>query len=156
MKKPKDWSAKLHSSQGLPKIVKLSGRAAEKWGSGTMVVPAPIEVDQIMKRVPKGQVVTINEIRSFLARKHKTNIACPLTTGIFSWIAAYAAEEEIKKGKKESTPYWRTLKSGGILNEKYPGGADLQKELLESENHTIIKKGKNYIVRDYQKLLAKI
>jgi prolipoprotein diacylglyceryltransferase len=36
--------------------------------------------------------------------------------------AANAAEEAAKAGKGLDVPYWRTLKAGGFLNEKYPGG----------------------------------
>ena len=90
--------------------------------AGTYVIPAPIEVDAIMKKVPKGKLITINEIRQVLARKHKTQFGCSITTGIFAWIAANAAEEDVADGKKRITPYWRTLKNGGELNPKYPGG----------------------------------
>ena len=62
-----------------------------------------------------------------LAKRHGATIGCPLTTGIFAWIAAQAAEDDFKAKQKDATPYWRTLKSGGYLNEKYPGGISAQK-----------------------------
>ena len=93
-----------------------------RWGRGTVVIPAPFEVDALMKRVPRGKLTTINEIRAALARKHRATIGCPITTGIFAWIAANAAAEAAAAGQKAITPYWRTLKAGGQLNEKYPGG----------------------------------
>ena len=74
-----------------------------------------------MKQVPKGCVVTINDLRAALANKHKTDFTCPITTGIFSWIAAHAAAEDEAAGKKRITPYWRTLKMDGEVNPKYPG-----------------------------------
>ena len=74
-----------------------------------------------MRKVPKGKLTTINEIRSALARKHRVDVGCPITTGIFAWIAANAAEEAAADGAKRVTPYWRTLKTGGELNPKYPG-----------------------------------
>ncbi len=98
-----------------------------------MVVPAPMEVDELMRRVPKGRVTTINELREALARKHRVNFACPITTGIFAWIAAHAAEEAAAEGKKRITPWWRTLKSGSELNVKYPGGAEAQAARLRVE-----------------------
>jgi alkylated DNA nucleotide flippase Atl1 len=49
----------------------------------------------------------------------------------------------------DETPYWRTLKKDGELNEKYPDGIEGQKALLEAEGHTIIQKGKKYFVQDY-------
>jgi alkylated DNA nucleotide flippase Atl1 len=115
-----------------------------------------MEVNEIMRKVPEGKLTTINEIRAALAKKHGATIGCPITTGIFAWIAANAAEEQRQKGEKNITPYWRTLKAGGVINEKYPGRAESQKKLLEKEGHKIIQKGKNYVVLDYEKTLAKI
>jgi NAD(P)H-nitrite reductase large subunit len=154
MGKKKTWKEKLHDSKDLPRIVKLEGKMAEKWGEGTMVIPAPIEVDELMKKVKKGKLTTIKLIRNSLARKHGTTIACPMTTGIFASIAAKAAEEEKEQGKKRITPWWRTLKENGVLNPKYPGFPQLQIALLEAEGFKVIPKGKkNFAVVDYQKYL---
>jgi hypothetical protein len=70
-------------------------------------------------------------------------IGCPITTGIFAWITAHAAMEEATEGGEEITPYWRTLKTGGALNPKYPGGIEGQRARLRSEGHTIIQKEGN-------------
>jgi hypothetical protein len=78
----------------------------KQWGIGTVVIPAPAEVDEIMKRVPKGKLITINDIRNILARRHGATIGCPITTGLFARIAAGAAEEDEAQGKKRITPYW--------------------------------------------------
>ena len=154
MKTRKSWQEKLADSKGLPKVGKIMGKMTTRWGTGTMVIPAPIEVDAIMKKVPKGKLITINEIRSMLAQKHNADIACPITTGIFAWIAAHAAEEAAAAGKAKITPYWRTLKTGGLLNEKYPGGIVQLKTHLEAEGHKIIQKGKRYLVSDFEKSLV--
>jgi len=153
--KKKTALEKLHESHGLPKVEKITGKMSKKWGRGTVVIPAPIEVDKIMKKVPKGKLITINQIRQIIAKKHKATIGCPITCGIFAWISAYAAEEERAKGKKSITSWWRTLKSDGTLNEKYPGGQENQKKLLEKEGQKITRKGKKYIVVDYEKSLIK-
>jgi hypothetical protein len=106
--------------------------------------------------VPKGKLTTINEIREAVAKKHNATIGCPITTGIFAWVAANAAEELKQTGKTDITPYWRTLKVSGILNPKYPGGVEGQKKLLEKEGHKIVQKGKNCVVVDYQKALVEL
>ena len=124
---------------------------SKRWGTGSVAIPAPMEVNEIMKKVPKGKLISINQIRQVIAKRHKATIGCPITCGIFAWIAANAAEEERKQGKKDITPYWRTLKSDGSLNEKYPSGLEGQKKLLEKEGHKIIRKGKRYLVVDYEK-----
>lgn len=142
----KTWNEKLNDAKDLPKIVKLNAEGAKKWGGKTLVIPAPIEVDKIMRSVKKGKVITINEIRQKIAKNHKGEIGCPITTGIFAWIASHAAEENRKAGKKRITPYWRTIKSDGQLNEKYPGGIAAQKRALQAEGHEIVKKGTKYKV----------
>jgi hypothetical protein len=131
--KKKTWREKLNDSKGLPKVEKITDKMSKRWGTGTVVIPAPIEVDEMMRKVPAGKLITINEIRAALAKKHKATIGCPMTTGIFAWVAAHAAEEREQSGERNVTPYWRTLKAGGVLNEKYPGGAEAQKLRLEQE-----------------------
>lgn len=155
-KKKTTWVEKLNDSKGLPKVEQITDKMSKRWGTGTVVIPAPIEVDEIMRKVPAGKLTTINEIRAALAKKHKATIGCPMTTGIFAWVAAHAAEELEQSGEKDITPYWRTLKTGGVLNKKYPGGVEAQKLHLEREGHTVVKKGKKYTVLNYEKLLIQI
>jgi len=152
----KSWSEKLQDSKGLPKVEKITDKISKRWGSGTVVIPAPMEVNDMMRRVLEGKLTTINEIRVALAKKHGATIGCPITTGIFAWIAANAAEEQRQKGEKDITPYWRTLKTGGVINPKYPSGVEAQRKLLEKEGHKVVQKGRKYIVTDYEKLLMKI
>lgn len=148
----KSWQEKLADDKGLPKVEKITDKMSKRWGRGTVVIPAPREVDQIMKKVPKGKLTTINQIREALARKHGATIGCPITTGIFAWISAHAAEEAAAEGKKDITPYWRTLKSKGELNEKYPGGVKAQAARLRAEGHTILP-GNPPKVKDFEKFL---
>jgi alkylated DNA nucleotide flippase Atl1 len=155
-KKKPTWSQKLNDSKGLPKVEEITESMSKRWGTGTVVIPAPIEVNEMMRKVPAGKLATINEIRAALAKKHNATIGCPMTTGIFAWIAAHAAEERKQQGEKDITPYWRTLKTGGVLNEKYPGGTEAQKRLLEQEGHTVVQKGKKYVVLNYEKSLIQI
>jgi hypothetical protein len=154
--KKKSWREKLADSKGLPKTGRIEGRMTTRWGTGTMVIPAPLEVDDLMRRVPKGKLVTINELRSALAKKHGVDIACPITTGIFSWIAAHAADEAACQGAKKITPYWRTLKTGGELNPKYPGGVAGLTRRLRSEGHKVVQRGKRTLVVDFDKSLARL
>jgi hypothetical protein len=155
MAKPKKtWREKLADDKGLPKIGKAAGKYGKRFGVGTFVIPAPREVDALMKQVPRGRLATINELRATLAKKHKADFACPITTGIFSWIAAHAAAEDEAEGKKRVTPYWRTLKTGGEINPKYPGGVDGIAKRLRAEGHKIVSKGKRTLVADYEKRLV--
>lgn len=153
-KSQKSWREKLADRKGLPRVERITEKMSKKWGKGTIVIPAPEEVDEIMKKVPIGKLITINEIRAKLAKKHGATIGCPMTTGIFAWVAANAAKEAADAGEKNINPYWRTLKRGGIINEKYPGGVEAQKKRLEKEGHKLIQRGKKFLVLDFEKDLV--
>ncbi len=154
-KPKKSWREKLADDKGLPRIGAVTGKMTQHWGTGKMVIPTPREVAALMKQVPKGRVVTINELRAFLAARQRANFACPITTGILSWIAAHAAAEAEADGKKRVTPYWRTLKTGGEINPRYPGGPEELSRRLRAEGHTVVQKGKRFLVPEYQRVLVR-
>ncbi|MFZ5955146.1 MAG: MGMT family protein [Nanoarchaeota archaeon] len=161
--KRKSWQDKLEDKEVFPKIQKLKKCAPcyntlHKMGvneGNKVVLVNPSEIMKLMKKVPKGKLVTIVELCKEIAKKHKVRGCCSLTTGIFIMIIANAAEEASKEHKNLNIPYWRTLKSDGLLNEKYPGGAQGHKRLLEKEGFRIVQKGKKFYVDDYQKFLYK-
>lgn len=153
-KTKKSWRQKLADDKGLPKVGRIEGKMTKRWGTGTMVIPAPLEVDAAMKKVPRGKLTTIDQLRAALAAKHNVNVACPMTTGIFAWIAAHAADEAEQDGRRRITPYWRTLKAGGQLNPKYPGGIENLKARLQAEGHRVVKKGGKYLVKDFDQRLV--
>ena len=158
MKARKSWREKLADSKDLPRVQEVTGTMSQRWGTGRFVIPAPMEVDEIMRSVPEGKLITINQIRAILAKKHGVNFACSITSGIFAWTAAHAAEESAAEGNKDITPYWRTLKSDGELNPKYPGGVEAQAKHLIEEGHEIISsRGKKPpIVKDWEKSLVEV
>ena len=153
--KKKSFNDKLVSNGDLPKILKVeqkNSEGKEPVGKTMLVAPAS-EYDQIMRRIPEGKIITSDEIRTFLAQKYKADYTCQLTAGIFINIVANASEERKAQGSSDITPYWRTLKKYGQLNEKYPGGVQTQKTLLESEGHEVIQKGRKFFVKEYKKVL---
>ena len=149
----KDFNAMLHKDAGMPKIQILTDEASiQKYGGSRMYFAPPLAYDRIMKTIPYGKVITVGEMRDHLARVNGADFTDPITAGIFVSIAAWASFQ--RTGNE--TPYWRTLKAGGELNPKYPGGIEAQKEKLEAEGHTIIQKGRKNIrfyVKDYENAL---
>ena len=111
------------------------------------------------KDMPKIQIITDAKSiekyggdRMYFAKLNDADFTEPITAGIFVSIAAWAS----KQRTQDLTPYWRTLKANGELNAKYPGGIEAQKEKLEAEGHTVIKKGRTnikYYVKDYEQAL---
>lgn len=149
----KDFNAMLHDSKDMPKIQILTDRRSiEKYGGNKMYFAPPLDYDRVMKSVPCGRVTTVGEIREYFAKQSGADFTEPITAGIFVSIAAWASDQR----SENKTPYWRTLKANGELNEKYPGGIEAQKEKLEAEGHTILSKGRKnirYYVKDYESVL---
>ena len=160
----KTWQEKLKDKPSFPKVLRLEKgfpcyNAVHKMGAEAgddVVLVNPSEVVEIMKQVPKGKLITIVEICKKIAKQHGVPACCTLTTGIFIMTAANAAEEASKEGKSLDIPYWRTLKTDGFLNGKYPGGQEAHKRLLERENFRVIARGKKYQVDDCEKYLMKL
>ncbi len=145
---------KLQKSGDLPKIEVLEEpKAIARYGGTKMLIAPALEYDGLMKQIPEGRLTTTVRLRSFLAQKHAADFTCPLTCGIFVNVCANASEERAGWGGDE-TPYWRTLKADGELNEKYPGGIEAQKLRLEMEGHTVVPKGKRWFVKDYEAKLV--
>jgi len=149
------WKEKLERVQEA-KVVQIPPRMQARFGKGTMVIPKPLDVDALIRNVPKGKLVTVTQLREQLAKQCKADVACPLTTGIFVRIAAEAAEEERRAGKKEVTPYWRVLTQDGKLNPKFPGGVQAQKRRLLAEGHKLNqpKSSRPPAVKDFEKQLV--
>lgn len=149
----KDFNAMLRDSKDMPKIqILIDQKSIEKYGGNRMYFAPPLDYDRVMKRVPCGRVTTVGKIREYFAKQSGADFTEPITAGIFVSIAAWASHQRAG----DETPYWRTLKANGELNEKYPGGIKAQREKLEAEGHTIISKGRKnirYYVKDYETAL---
>ena len=157
MKSRKTWREKLETGQEA-KVVDVPPKMAKRFGTGKMLIPTPLLVDALIRKVEKGKLVTIGEIRERLAKDFKVDSTCPLTTGIFLRIAAETAEEDLSRGVTAITPYWRVIRDDGSLNEKFPGGVDAQAVHLEEEGHTIeLGKGKKPPkVKEFEKALQEL
>ena len=141
------WREKLNKPQDV-KVVKIPPKMS-RFGRGTMLIPTPKLVDELIRQVPKRKLVTVSELRRKLAADFGTDVTCPLTTGIFIRIAAEAAEEDRARGKKRIAPYWRVIKDDGSMNPKFPGGTSQQTRYLRAEGFAVAHKGKTPRVQDF-------
>jgi hypothetical protein len=147
------WREKLEKPQE-PKIVNIPPKMV-RFGKGTMLIPTPKLVDILIRKVPKGKLVTVGELRRKLAADFGTDVTCPLTTGIFLRIAAEAAEEDRANGHARVTPFWRVVKDDGSLNPKFPGGVANQSRYLRAEGFNVNRNGKKPPrVKDFDRRLV--
>ena len=152
------WRDKLereHPSHG--RIVEPSPSQARA-GIRRVLIPRPLDVDAIVRRVRKGKLITMEQLREELARRAGADASCPMTTGIFMRIVAEAAEEDRANGRKRIAPYWRVIRNNGGLNEKFPGAAASQAKHLRAEGMSILPaKGKQPPkVKDFDRRLIKL
>jgi len=130
----------------------------EKLGKGKILIPNAIDIERLINKTQKGELLTNNIIRETLAKEKKVLLTAAIPTGVYLKYIALASEEEIPIKKNNVTPYWRVLKPDGSINIKFPGGADRQISLLKSEGHTIeLGKGKKPPkVTSFEKKLKKL
>ena len=124
------------------KIVAIPPRMRRRFGRGKMLIPAPSDMEKLIRRIPRGKVMKLGDLRDALARAAGATLACPLVTGIFLRVIAEASAEKVRAGKSRITPVWRVIHDDGTLQEKFPGGPLAQAGHLEAEGHTILRTGK--------------
>jgi hypothetical protein len=148
MARKKTWSEKLADAKA--KTLKPHKFYCEK-SRQHLVIPTVGEVEEHMRGVKKGRLTTMQQMSDSFRAKHKVDLCCPMTTGIFASIVAHAADEQERAGAKRVVPWWRTLKTGGELNPKYPGNGAVQRARLEAEGHRVVHKGRKLVVLDYDR-----
>jgi|LAHS01.1.fsa_nt_gb hypothetical protein len=133
-----------------PRIIETKSKRAVKKYGGTKKLIAPLSsYAETMRMIPAGKLITKELIRYYLIKKHNADYIDMLTSEIYINIVA----NESVENKIEEVPYWRTLDWEGRLIDKFPGGIETQKLLLEKEGHKIIQDGKFYCVKNYEKKL---
>lgn len=149
----KDFNAMLHEDKGMPKIQIVTDPATiQKYGGTRMYFAPPLDYDRMMKKIPEGKLTTVGALREYFAAQGGADFTEPITAGIFVSIAAWASFQR----QEDITPWWRTLKAGGELNPKYPGGVEAQRKFLEAEGHTVVQKGRKnirYYVKNYEQAM---
>lgn len=133
-----------------PRIIEIKNkRAIRKYGGTKKLIAPPDSYAEAMRMIPVGKLITKDLIRYYLTKKHNADYIDMLTSEIYINVVA----NESVENKIEEVPYWRTLDFDGRLNEKFPGGIEAQKLMLENEGHKIIQKDKLYYVKSYEKKL---
>lgn len=90
----KTFNEKLNDSKDMPKIIEITDeKSIRRYGGSQMLIAPPIEYNEIMAKIPEGKIITVKEIRTYLAEKYNTEFTCPMTAGIFISLAARASCE---------------------------------------------------------------
>lgn len=150
MAKRKTWLEKMNGKGDLPKRVLLDAESARRLGFREMLIPSPWDVRATMAKVPPGRVATVAELRSAMAKGAGVEGTCPMTTGIFAWIASNHAVE----AGETDFPWWRTVKANGELIPRHPGGVEAQRRRLEAEGIGCVERKGRLFVENLERVLA--
>ncbi len=126
MKKRISWQEKLHNGKTWEIV-------HPKDSVESLLIPTPLQLDDLVRLIPPGAVSTPRLLRESLAKTFGADKTCPLCTGIFLRISAEAAHESLDAGIKDVTPYWRVVDAKGKHNPKWPGGCEFQSSMLDRE-----------------------
>jgi hypothetical protein len=132
--KTKTWQQKMQNGKK-PEVKRLDKSFADLKEGSDMLISTPVEIAQHLRRIPKGKTKTVLQLRQELAKKHKADGTCPLTTGIFLRIASEAALEQIGAGAApdDVTPFWRVVEPGSKLAKKLSCGDDFIESMRAAE-----------------------
>ncbi|MGI9543971.1 MAG: hypothetical protein ACR2MX_12005 [Cyclobacteriaceae bacterium] len=135
MTKKKTWREKVNEFE--EKIHTITPEWEEKLGKGRILIPNAVDIERLINQTKKGELLTNDIIREKLAKEKKVQVTAAIPTGVYLKYIALAAEEEKATKKEKITAYWRVLKPDGSINIKFPGGAEKQSEMVQSEGHKI-------------------
>ena len=114
----KSWSEKMHSTK-TPQTKRLEKSGAGMSAGSLMLISTPQEIETFINQIPYGQSISVAQMRDALAKQHKADCTCPLTTGIFLRIVAEAAFEQLNTApSKKITPFWRVIDANSSTAKK--------------------------------------
>lgn len=131
---PKTWSQKAQSAKPAHVAVLERPFAGVPVGA-TLFITSPAVVDAYMRGIPRGQTRAMAAMRSDLARAHKADAACPVTSSIHARIVAEIAIEGLNAGApmEAVTPFWRVVEPDGALAKKLSIGSAGVRRLRAAE-----------------------
>ena len=115
--------------------------------SGKMVKPSSETVKAIVRKIRKGKVVTLDQLREKLSKDFSVQTACPAST---------TKALQVLSTEDKPICYWRIIKKKGELITKFPGGVKGHAALLEKEGFEIDFTKKNPVVKGYETKLEKL
>ena len=94
-----------------PKKVVLDKDFAGVKAGQSLFIGTPQIVARYLERIPFGETVSMAKLRNQIARRHRCDAMCPVSTAIFLRIVADWAVEELDAGvpPDKVVPFWRAI-----------------------------------------------
>lgn len=137
------WEAKLRPEL-TPRVVEDRRRG------GTLLLPTPQLVGEVVKSIPRGHVMTMGALRRILAARFEADSTCPLMTGIFATILAGAVVEDLVQRHRPRWPIWRLVRDDGTLAPKWPLDPLYRATMLRQEGVRLTRRKGHWAAIDTQ------
>jgi alkylated DNA nucleotide flippase Atl1 len=137
------WEAKLRPELQ-PRIV------TDKRSGESLLLPTPLLVGEVVASVPRGQVISLSQLRAQLAQRFNTANTCPLMTGIFAGILAGVVADDLAQRRKPRWPIWRLVRDDGTLNPKWALDVLYRASMLRAEGLRLTRRIGTWAVLDTQ------
>ncbi|MDX2130197.1 MAG: hypothetical protein SFU91_14280 [Chloroherpetonaceae bacterium] len=117
--KKKTWEEKFHTRIE-PEIKRIDKAFADIPENGLMLIATPKIIEDYVRQIPKGTVVSIKQMRRDLAAEYGAEFTCPVTTGIFLRIVSEVNYERYLSTQDASqvAPFWRAIEAKSSILKK--------------------------------------
>lgn len=133
------WDSRLKPGQQ-PRIVR-DARHGDR-----LLIATPLAVAAEIAAVPRGELLTVAELRERLAARFGADRTCALTAGIFAAAVAGAVGDDLRAHRAPRWPVWRLVGNDGCLHDGWALDARYRATRLHEEGHTIARQGHRWKV----------
>lgn len=124
------WRARIAKAKPAHVVTTESDFAGIRAGS-RLLIASPEIIARYLVAIPAGETRTIVRLRNELARRHKADATCPVTTAIYLRVLAEAAWQELSAGAPRDAvvPFWRVIEPGSPIAKRLScGSAVIERE----------------------------
>jgi hypothetical protein len=133
------WDSRLKPDRQ-PRIVR-DARHGDR-----LLIATPLAVAAEIAAVPRGEVLTVAELRERLAARFGADRTCALTAGLFAAVVAGAVGDDLRAHRAPRWPVWRLIGNDGCLHDRWALDARFRATRLHEEGHTIARQGRRWKV----------
>jgi len=94
------------------KIVDIPIKMEKFYGKGKMLHPSIIDIEELVRTIPKGSVATIDSLAKRLAKIFSIDVTCPMRTGN---ALKKIAERYSNDNMDIKIPFWRVIRSDKLV-----------------------------------------
>jgi hypothetical protein len=123
-----------------PKIVRDT-----RAGDRKLIPTAPLVAEEVAA-VPRGEVLTISNLRERLAARYGADRCCPVATGRLASLLCREVRQQLARGHKARWPIWRLVNDDGSLNSRWVLDARYRASRLREEGLGVTRDGRTWRV----------